>query len=156
MVLEQWAYISEISAAIAVVASLIYVAKQLGQNTAMMRVNASNERMQREFDISSTVIESQEFAEIWCKGDTEFDSLDDIDRQRLIFFERRAIVHWNNMFGSRTQNLLDDSTWLELRWVIQNFGKRRASRETWQIVKIAFEKPFQDFIDEQYLIADKI
>ena len=33
MTLEQFAYLGEILAAVAVVASLIYVARQLGQNT---------------------------------------------------------------------------------------------------------------------------
>ena len=82
---------AEIAAAIAVVASLIYVAKQLGQNTAMMRVNASNERVQRDFDISSSLIESREFAEVWLKGNTGFDDLDDVDKLRMIHFERRAM-----------------------------------------------------------------
>ncbi len=37
MTLEQLAYLGEIVAAVAVVASLIYVARQLSQNTEMMR-----------------------------------------------------------------------------------------------------------------------
>ena len=48
MTLEQLAYLGEIVAAFSVVASLIYVAKQLGQSTAMMRANASHERVQRD------------------------------------------------------------------------------------------------------------
>jgi hypothetical protein len=155
MMLEQWAYISEITAAIAVVASLIYVAKQLGQNTAMMRVNASNERVQRDFDISLDIINSREFAEIWSKGDLEFDSLDGIDRIRLIFFERRAILHWHNMFGSRKQKMLTDSDWIELKWVIQNLGIRKSSRGAWTMFKDGYDKSFQEFIDEQFSIADK-
>ena len=58
MTLEQYAYLGEIIAAIAVVASLIYVAKQLGQNTELMRVGASSERLQRDWEISGMVVES--------------------------------------------------------------------------------------------------
>ena len=64
MTLEQYAYIGEIIAAIAVVASLIYVVRQIGQNTEMMRASAASERVQRDTELSTSVSDSQEFAEI--------------------------------------------------------------------------------------------
>lgn len=155
MMLEQWAYIGEIAAAVAVVASLIYVARQIGQNTAMMRVNASTERVQRDSDIVGSVINSREVAEMFMKGFSELDDLDDTDRQRILLFERRALLHWHNMFGLRRRNLLQDSDWNELTWVIQNFGRRQSVRESWQMFNGCFEKTFQVFIEEQFLIADK-
>ncbi len=47
MTLETYAYLGEIIAAVAVIASLIYVARQLGQTTAMMRVGAACTKMGR-------------------------------------------------------------------------------------------------------------
>lgn len=85
--------IGEIIGSVAVVASLAYVAIQLRQNTEMMRALDSQERVQRDFDISSALIESRDMAEIWTKGQRDFQSLDEVDQNRLIFFERRAIVH---------------------------------------------------------------
>ena len=79
MTLEQLAYIAEIIAAIAVIASLIYVAKQLTQANAMMRVGAANERIQREYDLLNNIIDNREVAEYWCKGGSSFESLDEVD-----------------------------------------------------------------------------
>ncbi len=154
MTLEQIASLAEIIGLILVVASLIYVAQQLRQNIDMMRVNASSERVQRDTDIITSIIESREVAEYWMKGATEFDSLDETDRQRLVLFERRAILHWHNMFGLHVQNLVPDSDWHELQWVIRNIGRRQAVRESWNIFKDSFQKPFQEFIEEQFSIAD--
>ena len=42
MTLEQWAYLAEIIGVILVIASLIYVAQQLRQNTEMMRAESRN------------------------------------------------------------------------------------------------------------------
>ena len=64
MTLEQVAFMGEIIASIAVIASLVYVARRVGQNTAMMRVNAASERLQREFDIASPMIQSRDIVEI--------------------------------------------------------------------------------------------
>ncbi len=154
MTLENIASLAEIFGLMLVIASLIYVARQLGQTTAIMRVNASGERLQRDTDIANSIIHSREVAEYWVKGATELDSLDETDRQRLMFFERRAIMHWHNMFGLHAQNLVPDSDWQELKWVIQNIGRRQAVRESWRIFKVAYQKPFQEFVDEQFSIAD--
>jgi hypothetical protein len=64
MIIEQIAYIGETIAAISVIASLVYVARRVGQNTAMMRVNAASDRLQREYDIASPMIQNREVAEI--------------------------------------------------------------------------------------------
>jgi hypothetical protein len=68
MTLEQYSYIAQIVASIGVVASLIYVARQLVQNTRMMRASVSNDRVQRDFDLSGALFNNREFAEIWCKS----------------------------------------------------------------------------------------
>ena len=57
MTLEQISYLGELIAALSVIGSLVYVARRVGQNTAMMRVNAASERLQREYDIAASMIE---------------------------------------------------------------------------------------------------
>ena len=154
MTLDQYASLGEIIAAIAVVASLVYVARQLGQHTAMMRANASAERVQRDAELNSRVSDSQEFTEIWLKGGSDFDSLGEAERFRLIFFNRSALVHWHNMFGLRAQNLLPDGDWNELVWLIQNLaGPRQDNAETWRIFRDSFDQPFREFMDAQYSSA---
>ena len=85
MSLEQIASLAEIIGLLLVFATLIYVARQLNQTTAMMRVSASGERLQRDTDIVNSIVHSREIAEFWMQGDTEFDHLDEINKQRLVF-----------------------------------------------------------------------
>lgn len=153
MSLEQFAYFAEIVAAIAVVASLLYVAKQLGQNLSFMRVGASAERVQRDFDLAQSLIESRDMAELWVKGESDFNSLDAADRARLMFFERRAIVHWHNMFELHDERLLPESDWRELKWLIQHLGQRQAILETWQHFRGGFGGSFQRFMDEHLRVG---
>lgn len=154
MTLEQLAYLGEIFAALGVVASLIYVARQLGQNTAMMRVAAASEGVERDYEIVAPMLQSRELTEVWMKGDTEFSSLEPIDQTRLMFFERRALVLWHHRFQLRQQDLLSDAMWHEQTWIIQNIGRRQAIREAWRAFRGAFEPAFQDFMDGQFTIAD--
>ena len=105
--------VGEILGAAGVIVTLVYLARQLGQHTAMLRVQASSERLERDYDIASSVIESREVAEMWAK---DFDTLDEIDRHRMMFFERRAIVLWHHLFHMRRRGLLADSDWHEHQW----------------------------------------
>ena len=154
MTLEQVAFVGEIIASIAVIASLVYVARRVGQNTAMMRVNAASERLQREFDIASPMIQNRDIAEIWVTAASDFDSLDNVDKERMLVYERRAIALWHHLFVLRQQKLYADAEWHEAKWMIRNFGQRQANREAWRLVKEAFEKPFQEFVDNQIASAD--
>ena len=146
--------IAEIVGVLLVVASLVYLARQLGQNTAMMRVSAAGERLERDYELVLPLIENREFAEVWAKGDCEFDSLDAADQQRLLFFERRAITLWHHMYQLRMQDLLPDANWYENEWVIQNIGRRQAIREAWRVFGSAFEKSFHEYIDGQFELGD--
>ena len=101
MTLQHIAYVGEIIASVAVIASLVYVARRVGQNTAMMRVSAASERLQREYDIAAPMIQSREIAGIWLKADTDFDGLDEIDKERMMVYERRAIALWHHVFVLR-------------------------------------------------------
>jgi hypothetical protein len=154
MSLEQFSYLAQIVAAMAVVASLLYVARQLGQNIAFMRVGASAERVQRDFDLAQSLIENREVAEFWIRGESEFEDLDAADKVRLMFFERRAIVHWHNMFELHHEQLLPESDWRELQWLIQHLGRRQAIRVTWQYFRGAFEESFQAFMDNHLRVGE--
>jgi hypothetical protein len=156
MTIEQLASLGEIIAAAGVIASLIYVARQLGQTNTTMRVNAASERMERDFDIVLPVIESREVAELWFKGAGQFYSLDEVDQQRLLFFERRAIMLWHHQYQLRQQDLMPDASWTESLWIIQNLGRRQAIREAWKQFGNGFEAPFVAFVEEQFAIGDEL
>ncbi len=157
MTLEQYAAIAEIIGVILVIASLVYVARQLGQNTEMMRANAAGQRVQHDAELNFRVSDNNDgFTEIWLKGITALDSLSEAERIRLIFFNRSAIVHWHNMFSLRSQNLLPDSAWNEMTWLIRHIGLRQDVLEAWRMFKGSFDRPFQEFLDSELAVAEPL
>ena len=146
--------ISEFVGVALIVASMIYVARQLRQTNTMMRVNAASERLERDYDIVAPIIESSELAEIWLKGENDFESLRPADQQRLLFLERRAIMLWHHQFQLRHQGLMPDANWYETIWIIKTIGRRQVIRKAWGMFGEAFEIEFREFIDEQFAAAD--
>jgi hypothetical protein len=154
MTLEQLANLADVFGVLLIVASLVYVARQLRQNAEMMRAAASSGRVERDYQIVSPIIESREIAQMWEKGERDFDSLDKVDQMRMLFLERKAISLWHHDFQLRKRNVLRDADWHEHTWVIQNLGRRQTVRAAWQAFRGAYDPAFQEFMDGQFAIAD--
>ena len=151
LTLEQISNIAEIIGALLIVISLVYVAHQLHQNTEAIRVETANSLVNLTLNMVGDIVASREVAECWVKAGNDFSSLDEIDKQRAIMFEYRAIQAWHHYFQLRESGLMPDAQWKELSWFIENIGhNRQAVRETWKIFKGAYDQPFRDFLD-QYL-----
>lgn len=151
MTLESLAYLAQIIGVGLVVASLVYVGRQLRQNTEAMRQNAAGYYLSLQDRLMQEVSNNRELAEYWVKGATAFDSLDEVDKQRVMLFEQRAIAGWNQLFLLHQDGLVPDSQWNELIWSVKHFGSRQSAHESWRIFKDAYGKPFQDFVS-QYMI----
>lgn len=152
-----WSAVSAIAQLVGipvVVASLIYVAKQVAQNTRMMRINAAAHRLDQDFEIIAPLIQSESFSNIWIRGDTEFDALSPTEQMRLLFFERRAINSWYHMHQMRVQGILPDAAWAQQSWDIRNVGKRQAIRAAWETFKPSFDRKFQEYMENEFAHGD--
>ena len=153
--LSDYAAIAEIIASLGVIISLVYVARQLKQNTHMMQVSASSERVERDYNIVDPLLFSKEMAEVWNKGDHQFDELDDADKTRILFFERRALVLWHHLYNLRKRHLITEADWEVQAWVISNIGRRQAVRKAWELYKGGFNQEFQDYVEQQFAGSDR-
>jgi hypothetical protein len=92
----------------------------------------------------------REFAELWFKAGSDFQSLDAVDQQRLIFWEWQAIAAWSNYFDLRQSGLISDAQWSQLVWQFDALGQRQSVREAWKAIKRGYVPEFQHFMG-QYL-----
>ena len=138
MNLAQWASLGDIAAAMAVIVSLVYVARQLKQNTNAMIVNNADNFVDMNARMIVPVAADRAFSELWVKAASDFESLDAIDRQRMIIWEFQAITAFSNWFNLREQGLISDIQWSELESTFTAFGQRQSMRETWKIFKKRF------------------
>ena len=148
MALEQLAYLAQIIGVGLVVASLVYVGRQLRQNTETMRQNAAGYYLNLQDRLCGEVANSRELAECWLKGASDFDSLDEVDQHRVILFEQRAIAGWNQLLLLRQDGLVPDSQWQELIWSVRHFGSRQSAQASWKVSKDSFGNAFQEFMGE--------
>lgn len=146
MTLEQIAYLSEIIGVALIIASLVYVARQLHQNTEIVRAGNAIDLVQINIGIATPVTEDHELAELWINAGLDFDSLDSVDQERMVLFEFRAIQAWHSQFNLWRKGLASDEDWNQILWIIKNIGMRQSVRVSWNRFKGAFNSEFQDLV----------
>jgi len=110
MTLEEIYYISQVIAAAAVIASLIYLAVQTRQAARSSRAAMHESR-------AATVLHHIEkwsdanFSEIWFKGNTGSADMTDDEARRYTLQVGGVIVMWEERFRQRKEGMLDQSRW---------------------------------------------
>ena len=146
MTLEQLAGLGEIIAALGVVISLIYVARQIRQNTDAVQANTEQWWAQAGWSRLGPVSTDRELAEWWLAGAEQFESLDEIDKQRHILFEFSVLQVWWNAYLARKKGLLSDEVWDHHLSVMKTFGQRQAIRVAWKANKHLWSEEYRELV----------
>jgi hypothetical protein len=107
LTLEQVYYVGELLGVIAVVASLIYLALQLRQNTLSIRMSSIQALSSDYIGFVGMVAQSEGLADVFLHGLENIESLANTDRIRfrMILSHMFRILFWRTMSGLRTHHL---------------------------------------------------
>lgn len=147
MLLEQLASLSQVIGVVGVIASLIYVGKQLRQNTEQMQIDAATNYSLWVDQIFARTSTDREFAVVWQKGGSDFNSLDDVDKGRVMNHEIGALFMQAHFYALLQSNALPKHIWDRQLWTLKHVSRRQSVREAWKVYREAFEKPFQEFCE---------
>ena len=86
MQLEQLSYIAEITAAILVIVSLVYVGIQVRQNTAALKLSTAQNLSEDFTDIYLALSQNNDTAGIFQRGLQDYDSLESVEKVRFYAF----------------------------------------------------------------------
>lgn len=140
--------LGEFFGAVVIVATLIYLAMQVRQNTIAMRTRAEQEYAQHILDFYHPIALDRQTAEWWAKGAEDFSALDSIDQQRLMLWEISGFRLWFFLYLARQRGLVTDEFWENLQSSIRRFGKRASVRVAWRDVKQSYDAEFRQWMDE--------
>ena len=81
--LQEWAAFAEILAAIAVVVTLIYLARQVQQGSSNIHNSTSWAITQALADLNARISSDREFADLWLRGLRDLETLDEVEAERF-------------------------------------------------------------------------
>jgi hypothetical protein len=146
MSIQELANLAEVLGVFGLLASVVYVGRQLRQSTLQMRVAASNDRLQLFLRFYLGVAGDREFAELWGKGESGFSTLDEVDQSRLLLWETAGLAVWSHDFDLHRHQLLPDDVWKGVLFTIEAIGHRESVRRAWESNRGRFAPPFQEFM----------
>jgi hypothetical protein len=111
MTWDALASIAEVVSAIAVVATLLFLAIELRNNRSATQIAAVDALSTGFNSCNFKIIEDGEFAEIWMKGLTDPESLDNVARVRFATYVQSTINQYTSMKRYHDSGVLPDNEW---------------------------------------------
>jgi hypothetical protein len=109
--LEKAAYLSQIIGAAAVVVSLIYVGRQINDNTTEVKANSGRELVMVGQAIDSWVVTNSELADILTAGSSDYEALSPSHRLRFNQYVTTSLNLYEQAFYYHQNGLLEEDGW---------------------------------------------
>ena len=139
--------IGEVVGGAAVVATLVYLAAQIRQNTRSVR-SAIFHNVTKSFNEQVTeLFRDPELARIYDTGLIDYDSLSQADRLRFQMFVQVQFRNYENLYFQHRQRLLDPEIWEARHDLMVEFLRQPGVQRWWKRRGMAFGKSFHDLVE---------
>lgn len=138
---------AELAAAIGVIISLLYVAKQITQNTKAMRRTASHESVQGMLNWFGHVFADPELTRIWTQGIESLDSLSADERARFALLQFNLLKVAEDIHFQQLDGAMDPDLWQGWDRLWAQYLGAPGSKEYWASRAPLFSGRFRDYIE---------
>ncbi|MBV9331440.1 MAG: hypothetical protein JOZ55_07790 [Alphaproteobacteria bacterium] len=147
MTLSDLASIGSLVSGIAVLVSLVYLARQMQQNTRHTRALIQQGRSIQAADLTNRWAEDPSLIALLQRGTMGDTSLSEEEVLRFVLMQFSAYQMWEDRFYQHKAGLIDEErhagTVREIRERLQRIGYRAA----WQMQRNTYGKEYQAFVD---------
>jgi len=146
--------LSEIIAAVGVIASVVYLALQVKKQTEEARLEASRDISSNFIETLRTVSENPELAKILPSGMQNYDGLEGEDRLRINYYFAAIFRIAEQQYLHTTRGTLDSMYFESFVLAFQGLLSNDGPRQWWEHNQNIFSLGFRNFVDKT--IADAI
>jgi hypothetical protein len=134
--------IGEILGALAVVATLGYLAVQIRQSTAVARASTRQAIAEMSMASASDVVTNPELAEIEFRN-MKGEALGEVDRMRIYARAYTGMRHWENIHYQYLSGMLTEDEWRGFRANLKALMQWESRRRYWEHEKHYYSQNFQ-------------
>jgi hypothetical protein len=147
MTLEEFNFIAEIIASIAVIASLIYVALQIKQNTAATHATAAQSFAEADNGFVGLINTSNNLADILHRGAMGLSELKGGELIQFMAFNDAAFMAMHSAYCQWDKGTLDDRLWSSFKHAILGMLSQPGQQEWWQHRRHWYDENFRNYIE---------
>ncbi|MEQ8693992.1 MAG: hypothetical protein RIC85_01525 [Gammaproteobacteria bacterium] len=145
--------VGEIIGAVAVVASVGYLATQIKKQTEESRLSATRELATHYQDVLNTLVVTDGLMEIYLKGVQDYRSLPNVDRLKVALIFQKTIRLMEQQIIHTKKSGVDDSYFLSTNLAFEEFLTFPGVQEWWGTSKHHFEPEFRAQVEKLLTIA---
>lgn len=147
MTLQQVSYWAEIFGVVAIVATLIYLAVEIRQNTKSVRLSAVHDISSLYASVMLTMGGDKDNADVWIRGLEDYAKLDRLDRTRFLVFMGVSVRTLSDQYFQWQEGALDTQVWNGMRHVIDDFAQYEGFKTYWDLRSHQFSEGFQAYFN---------
>lgn len=148
--------IAETVGAIGVIASLLYVAFQVRQNTRSVRTATYEALVRSSSDFLTPVLQDPELASSFEAAVADWGSIDAGRRSQVNYLFTQLFRLWENAFFQKQQGTLEPTLWEAWRHVMVSYFHQAGVQEWWVARRMAYSSTFRDFLEASDPVSDQI
>jgi len=139
--------VAELLGAVAVVASLAYLAVQIRQNTRAVRGAMYDSMARTNMDWLGPLVSDPQLAETFERAVDRWDGLGADDQRRINYLFIQLFRFWENVYYQSRQGTLEPRLWESWRHVMLSYFSRPGTRSWWRLRRGAFSEEFRRFLE---------
>ena len=155
MSLEEFYYVSQIVASVAVLASLIYLALQT-RLTARNQMAMMHENRIQTITHDTEIMMDPAFTPVLNRGMAGDDTLNDDEVMRFQLFGRSMLVQWEERFRQKSDGMLDNDRWKSTQASIRGWMTAPGNRAVFQIFRGGLGKDFCAEVDRLLIESSEL
>ena len=141
--------IGEVLGALGVIATLLYLAVQIRQNTRAVRASTHQGVTDSITGFTETLCSNDELARIWQKGSQSYEDLDDGERFRYNLAMLTLFRRFENTFFQTRAGTLPPEAWEGFRRGLMSILADDGAREAWRLFPERFNPEFREWADSE-------
>ena len=149
--LDQWGAIAEVVGAVGVIASLVYLAIQIRQNTDMVAANTFQAISSTSTNLVTNMFQTPELIDALLQVVNQPEEMSQRDILILDLYFRALTRNFENYYYQHQKGFLDDEIWTGYVKALMEMLNLDVGKEYWGRNKQLFGKSYAEFIDRQLL-----
>ena len=152
MTIQDLGSIGEFVAALATLATLVYLALQIRQNTRIVRSTAFQQVVDSFSQFSLAVGLNRDVSELFSRArQVSFSSLDPADQAQMRFLLRSYFRRAESVYFQSQQGTLEMESWEGIRESLKGMLRGGAVRDYWEENCETFNSRFRAFVESELL-----
>jgi hypothetical protein len=141
--------VAELLGALGVIASLIYLAVQIRQNTTAVRSSTYQALTDSSMNFSALVAGDPSLTLLFDLGMSDFLALDHEEQVRFGFLMQSYVRMLENSFHQHRDGMLDEERWVRPSRTLKNAATQPGFVQWWQSSRTPFSPAFEAYVREE-------